>query len=290
MQKLPIYQINKFNCQENENDLYVNDFKTHLKKNAFVENTHSHNFYLVVFFTHGSGLHTIDYNEYKIQPGSIYLLKPGQVHSWQLSKNIDGYILFFSQEVYNLYFGKKKIGDYPYYNSLKNSPEIIVSDAKKKEITTYFELLLTENQQNEFKKFDKLLNLTDLILIEIARIYFTSSKHEVHSYHNKINELEHLIALHYKQQKLPSFYAEKMNMSIKHLNRICKTVLDLTATDFIYRKVILESKRLLALQKKSINEVANEMGFENYSYFTIVFKKYSGLTPIQFKKSLLISR
>jgi AraC-like DNA-binding protein len=77
-----------------------------------------------------------------------------------------------------------------------------------------------------------------------------------------------------------------MNMSLKHLNRICKNVLDSTLTDFIYSKIILESKRLLSANEKTIGEVANELGFENYSYFTKVFKKYTNLTPKGFKELL----
>lgn len=288
MEKLPIYKINKFNCQTSENDLYINDFKTHLIENSFIEKLHSHNFYLLVFFTKGNGLHSIDFNQYEIKPGTVYLLNPGQIHSWQLSEDIDGYIVFYSLEVYNLYFGKKKIEDYPFFSSLRNSPEIILNNQQIVDIKTYFELLIHENHQKEFKKTDKLLNLIDIIHIELARIYTLSTNHDIHSYHLKIKELEDLVALFFKHQKLPSFYADKMNITLKHLNRICKNVLNTTATDFIYGKVILESKRLLSTQKQTISEVADEMGFENHSYFTIVFKKYAGVTPQQFKKGISV--
>lgn len=288
MKKLPVYQISKFNCEANENDLYVNDFKTHLKKNDFIEHTHSHNFYLLVFFTKGSGLHVVDFTPYEIKPGTVYLLKPGQVHSWQLSDDIDGYIIFYSREIYNLYFGKKKIEDYPFFNTPENAPEIVLNSFQINKITTYFNLLSEESRQNGLMKSDKLLNLIDLIHLELSGIYMTAGNHEMHPYHLKIKILENLITEHYKQYKLPSFYAGKMNISLKHLNRICKQVLNTTATDFIYGKILLESKRLLAIPEKTISETANELGFENHAYFTLVFKKYSGMTPQQFKKSTVV--
>ncbi len=99
--------------------------------------------------------------------------------------------------------------------------------------------------------------------------------------------LGNLLNRHFKQEKSPSFYAEKMNMSLKHLNRICKDVLNVTLTDFIYGKIILESKRLISVEGKPINEIANELGFVNYSYYTKVFKKYTGMTPQNFKKQSL---
>lgn len=284
MEKLPIYQIKKFNCQADANDLYFNDFKSHLKTHDFIENSHSHNFYLLVLFTKGSGFHTVDFNTYEIQPKSLFVLKPGQVHSWQLSADIDGYIAFYSQEIYNVYFGSKQIEEYSFYRDLKNSPEIILNQSQAKEISIYFDLLLEENNKNEVKKIDKLLNLLDIIHVELARIYESLQEHNLHSYNLKIKELEQLVNQYFKTEKLPSFYADKMNMSLKHLNRICKNVLDITLTEFIYSKIILESKRLLSANVMTIGEVANDLGFENYSYFTKVFKKYTNLTPKGFKK------
>ena len=283
MKKLPVYQIKKFNCHSEENDLYFNDFKSHLIDHDFIENSHSHNFYLLMLFTNGTGLHTVDFNTYAIQPNSLFVLKPGQIHSWQLSEDIDGYIAFYSQEVYNVYFGSKQIENYSFYRDSKNSPEMILNDFQTQEISTYFDLILEENHKNEFKKTEKLLNLLDIIHIELARIYESQQDHNLHSYNFKIQELEQLVNQYFKTEKLPSFYADKMNMSLKHLNRICKNVLDCTLTEFIYNKIILESKRLLSANTMTIGEVANELGFENYSYFTKVFKKYTNLTPKAFK-------
>ena len=284
MKKLPVYQIKKFNCHSDENNLYFNDFKSHLLDHDFIEHSHSHNFYLLVLFTKGSGFHTIDFDTFEIRPNSLFVLKPGQVHSWQLSEDIEGYIAFYSQEIYNVYFGSKKIEEYSFYRSISNSPEMILSDSQTKEISNYFELLLEENRQSEYKKMDKLLNLLDIIHIELARIYESIQNHNTHPYNLKVKELEVLVNQYFKTEKLPSFYAEKMNLSLKHLNRICKNVLDITLTDFIYNKVMLESKRLLSTNSMTISEVANEMGFENYSYFTKVFKKYTNVTPQGFKK------
>lgn len=283
MKKLPVYQIKKFNCHSEENDLYFNDFKSHLIDHDFIENSHSHNFYLLMLFTNGTGLHTVDFNTYAIQPNSLFVLKPGQIHSWQLSEDIDGYIAFYSQEVYNVYFGSKQIENYSFYRDSKNSPEMILNDFQTQEISTYFDLIMEENHKNEFKKTEKLLNLLDIIHIELARIYESQQDHNLHSYNFKIQELEQLVNQYFKTEKLPSFYADKMNMSLKHLNRICKNVLDCTLTEFIYNKIILESKRLLSANTMTISEVANELGFENYSYFTKVFKKYTNLTPKGFK-------
>ena len=46
---------------------------------------------------------------------------------------------------------------------------------------------------------------------------------------------------------------------------------------------IEESKRLLANTDYSVIDIAIAVGFEDQSYFSKVFKKYTGLTPKQYR-------
>jgi AraC family transcriptional activator of pobA len=278
----PIYTIQNFNAPIRKNDLYVNTFKDHLKDHSFIEKPHRHNFYLLVLFTKGSGIHEIDFDRYEIRPGSLFVLQPGQIHNWQLSADSDGYIVFYSQQIYNLHFGNRKIEDYPFYRSVRNNPEIVFENHELDSILPFFELMTSSNQHEA----SIMLNLLDCIHIKISKKYTAENRHSTHSYNHKIQQFELILEQFYKTEKSPSFYASKMNMTLKHLNRICKNILDKTVTELITNRVILESKRLLINPKKSINQVADDLGFKNYSYFTKLFKKNADMTPSEFRTSL----
>lgn len=286
MKKYPIYAIRNFNRNFHQSDLYVNTFQNHFLEHAFIEEPHRHNFYLLVLFTKGTGVHTIDFDTFKINPGSLFVIQPGQIHNWSLSSDIEGYIIFYSAEIYNLYFGNKKIEDYPFYQSAKNKPETKLNQAELVEILPYFKLMMEENQKNNDQKADKLLNLLDIIHIEIARKYLFENNHEAHSYNYKINDFERLLEQNYKSQKSPSFYASKMNITLKHLNRICKNVLNETATEIITKRIILEVKRMLISKQRAVSEIADELGYINYAYFSKLFKKQTGMTPSEFRNNL----
>jgi len=286
LKKEPVYNIDHFKADFSKKDLYINTFQEHLKAHSFIEKPHRHNFYLLVLFTKGSGTHEIDFTRYDIQPGSLFVLQPGQIHNWQLSPDIEGYIFFYSQEIYNLYFGNKKIEDYPFYQSVMNQPEIVFEMEELVILLPYFDLMITENQTDLPQKSDKLLNLLDCIHIEISRKYLLTTKHKTHSYNYKIHQLEQLLEHYYQTEKSPSFYADKMNITLKHLNRICKDILNQTVTELITQRVILEAKRLLINASKTVNQVADSLGFDDYSYFTRLFKKHTGLTPSEFRKNL----
>ena len=45
------------------------------------------------------------------------------------------------------------------------------------------------------------------------------------------------------------------------------------------------AKQLLADDIKSISDISAEVGFDNFSYFSTVFKKYTGITPGEYRRS-----
>lgn len=283
MKKYPIYSVENFSCNDIHREFYVNTFKEHLKSHSFVEEPHRHDSYLMVFFTNGSGIHEVDFDRFEIKKGSLFVLQPGQMHHWSLSEDIEGFVIIFSQELYNLYFGQKKINDYNFYNSILNRPEVIFETEELSKIQPYFDLLIQENFQHNKLQLDKMLNLLDCIHIEIARKYSETYSHQTHSYNIKISAFEVLLEEHFRTQKLPSFYAEKLNITLKHLNRICNEILQKTATEVIMDRVILEIKRMLIDKQLAANEVAYAVGYEDYSYFSRVFKKQTGLSPTEFR-------
>jgi len=285
MKKYPVYPIQRFNCNSVNSDLYINTFKNHLINHSFIEKPHRHNSYVLVFFTKGSGTHEIDFDKFIIQPGSVFFMQPGQIHHWDLSDDIEGFVIFYSKEMYNLYFGQKSIDQYSFYSSVNTIPEIIFDNAEAKAILPYFDAMILENQSNQMMKQDKIMNLLDIIHIEIARKYSETHLHEAHSNNVKIKNFEVLLEQKFKKEKAPSFYAPKLSITLKHLNRICNEILQKTTTEVITNRIILEAKRMLMDKNFTVNEIATELGYDDYSYFTRLFKKHSGMTPSAFRVS-----
>jgi AraC-like DNA-binding protein len=283
MKKYPVYSIEQFNCNSVNSDLYVNTFKNHLLNHSFVEKPHRHNFYLLVLFTNGSGVHEVDFDRFAIHPGSAFVLQPGQMHHWVLSEDIEGFIVFYSAEMYNLYFGNKRIEDYPFYFSIQNSPEIVLDEQEIKSVLPYFESLIAETQTHKLLQRDKIMNLLDIIHIELARKYNEIHVYETHSYNVKIKNLEQLLEKKYKEEKSAAFYASELNITLKHLNRICNEILKKTTTEVIVDRIILEAKRMLFDKNWTVNEIATELGYDDYSYFSRLFKKHTIMTPTAFR-------
>ena len=285
MKKYPIYTIQRFNCNSVNSDFYINTFKNHLIIHSFVEEPHRHDFYLLAFFTAGSGIHEVDFDKFRVKPGSVFVLQPGQMHHWDLSEDVDGFVVFYSKEMYNLYFGQKDIESFPFYFSVNTKSEILLTDSESIALQPFFKMMLTESLENKIFKQGKILNMLDCIHIELARKYNETVVPEVHSYNRRIKQFGRLVEAKFITEKAASFYAGALNISLKHLNRICNETLHKTTTQFITERIILEAKRMLMNKNLTVNEIATKLGYDDYSYFVRLFKKNTSMTPKGFRLS-----
>jgi AraC-like DNA-binding protein len=81
--------------------------------------------------------------------------------------------------------------------------------------------------------------------------------------------------------------AEKVDMSAAYLGRIFKQHTGIAFTEYLTKYRLEMACHELLNTNKTINEISDETGFTNSSYFYLVFKKYLECTPTQYKKSNL---
>lgn len=288
MKSFTVLDIQQFESDKKRKDFYANTIENHLltsHKNIF--KPHKHNFYLTVLFTHGSGTHEIDFVKYDVKPGSIFFMNPGQMHHWKLSVDIQGFIFFHTQSFYDLHYARTRVNNFPFFYSVQNSPVLYLKTSDIKNFKSLFEQIYYENISDYLLKSNKIISLIDLIYIESTRHYIRKNEMEVipqNSYTLKFQAFESLVEEHYKSEKSPSQYADWLNISSKHLNRITQNMVGKTTTDIISDRVFLEAKREMIAQKLSFNQIADELGYEDYAYFSRLFTKKCGETPSSFIK------
>lgn len=95
-----------------------------------------------------------------------------------------------------------------------------------------------------------------------------------------INDLHSSIKM-----RTPSDFAKKLNIHVNHLNRILKSIHHKTTTTLIGERIFLESKKLLTFKDWNVSEIAYCLGFTEVTHFNNFFKKNSGESPTQFRKS-----
>jgi AraC family transcriptional regulator, transcriptional activator of pobA len=235
-----------------------------------IEWPHRHAFYSIVWFTKGSGINVIDFFEYEILPNRLFTINPKQVHNWDYSKISEGYILVFEAHLANesgIEFA---------------SPFIDIPDTDQLFFRLLFKKLITESRQNDrLGQRNGKLGISYLCSL-IDRF---SSDRETPGF--ALANFRDLICKDFSETKTVEAYAEILHISPAELNTVCRKSVGTTAKQYQLDLKITEAKRLLLYTKLNISEVAYQTGFEDTSYFSRIFKKKTGLSPVEFNEKYL---
>ncbi|MBK0402172.1 helix-turn-helix domain-containing protein [Adhaeribacter sp. BT258] len=285
-EQIPIYQIQDFKAQtQKERYFYASTLAKHLEEHLFAREPHKHAFYIVLLLTQGSGTHTIDFKKYEVRPNTVFFMKPGQVHNWELSDDADGVIIFFTSEFYLQEFPHRKLYDFPFFNALLYQPVLHVSEAGKSLLLQTCKALQAEYAGKALRRNEMLSCQLNVLLIQLTRIY--STRAEIVEMPGGelvlLQALEQLIEQHFKAHLPVTFYSEQLNLTTRHLNEICKRSLGKTTTELLQERLLLEAQRLLVHSELTSSQIATELGYFDTTYFFRFFKKHTGQTPEQFR-------
>ncbi|MCB9201836.1 MAG: AraC family transcriptional regulator [Flavobacteriales bacterium] len=124
-----------------------------------------------------------------------------------------------------------------------------------------------------------------IFILEMWHIF--SEHYEQYKYSLQTGTLyERFISLleqHCMQEREVKFYAEKLFITPKYLNYICKTTTSITASEWIQRYVKERIELLLQNPNLNIAEIADEMEFSSRSFFTRYVKKLLDVTPSEYR-------
>ena len=168
--------------------------------------------------------------------------------------------------------------------SCENSDEYISNIAKKYDFS-YNNLKATyqvlKHKMPEKSHVDTLIYPL-CHMLELAHIKTTRNiEHENSFIHQIINFLKQ----HYTQDVTSNTLCKAFHCSRSHLSRVFNEHLKMSIREYINSLRIETAKMLLKDTKLKVEEIAMSVGFSEPNYFTLIFKKYTNLTPLSYRKS-----
>jgi AraC family transcriptional regulator of arabinose operon len=79
--------------------------------------------------------------------------------------------------------------------------------------------------------------------------------------------------------------ARTVGLSVSRLSHLFRQQVGLTPQQFVERERITRAKQLLELTSRTVAAIAGEVGYENPFYFTLRFKRHTGLSPTEWRKA-----
>lgn len=93
------------------------------------------------------------------------------------------------------------------------------------------------------------------------------------------------IEMHYTKEITLDQLASVSNISKQYFCRVFKEQMKMRPMEYIARKRIMYAKEMLMSTSKPVEEIAAMTGYDNPTYFGMVFKKYEGMTPTECRKN-----
>ncbi|MFB9842872.1 helix-turn-helix domain-containing protein [Mucilaginibacter ginsenosidivorans] len=284
----PVYDICKLSDFQQE-DILVSRFGIYLEKHTDLHFPHKHSFYHLVLFTKGGGTHAIDFTTFKVEPYQIYFMVPGQVHSWDFAGDVDGYVVHFSEAFFQSFLlSNDYLQQFSFFSGNAVDQVIDLPDDIRQQVINLFENIVDESENPAYMSVDMIRTLLLQAFILINRKNAVPRQKQPSAYnYTLLKNFRLLIEENFATLRLPKDYAQLLYITPNHLNALCNDMLGMPAGDVIRNRVLLEIKRLLINLDLTVAEIGYRLNFNDNSYFTKFFKKYTGLTPEDFRKNTL---
>lgn len=147
-------------------------------------------------------------------------------------------------------------------------------------------LSIFENRETPYRAILEINNLADLksfilCLLERAMtiLYIKQSTQAQKS----VERARSIIQEQYTQQISTETIAQELYIAPSHLRRIFKNITGQTIQECILATRMSRARELLFDPSIKVFEVAQAVGYDNHSYFCIVFKKYFGTAPGEYR-------
>ncbi|TDE16154.1 AraC family transcriptional regulator [Dyadobacter psychrotolerans] len=268
--------------------LMVFDSSVHLFDNTWKRPFRSAH-YSVILVQKGQMYVKVNLQEYTLHQGELLIIPPSAIRemSWQ-ENSVHFLSLLFSAD-FILASGNytKSVARFPLFKSDEQAM-ISLNPADQAIVSRMIELihlLLIRDHAAQKVNEEMIRSVFQAVISQVGYCYEEQRKLSS-SYNSIVQQFFNLLVSHYKTERNVSFYASLLGIHEKYLSQLLKQKTTHTARSFMIQMVILEAKVLLDYPNLTISNIADQLHFQNQFHFSRFFKKYTALTPTDYRNGL----
>lgn len=253
---------------------YINEFKSGFNMPA----SHFHKAIEVIYVLDGFGFMKFDNDVVKVAKNNCLIILSEKPHQFYVENNcsctlvnihfnfndIEDNLLFFNSDVFNRN-GYLKLSD---YTQLQETMKKIV-----------FEM---DNRQDNYEILVK-MHVCELFIL-LSRIVEKNRHQSNEPAKQHVSDAIHFIQSSLAQDLSPEIISRAIHISPDYLLHIFKDYTGNSLMKYVAVKRIEESKELLKKTDRKITDIASQVGIPNSQYFSTLFKKYTDMSPNQYRK------
>lgn len=243
-----------------------------------VDYAHRDDYYIFGVIVKGKLRCDIDFKEHTISEMEIQFIRPGQVHRFIDGVNLEGWMLMVESSIvddrYKLVFDEASI----------SGISVRVSHTELTELITL--LALVRELSDRDVEWPIIRNLVSAFVGMVAGCFKIICHKKMDCNRRQVEiflQFGSLLGTYLSVSHRPSFYADKLHISPVYLNEVVKKVSGRSVSGYIRNELVLHAKRMLCHTNMTVKEIAAALGFEDNAYFTRLFTKTTGKSPLQFR-------
>ncbi|WP_054955468.1 AraC family transcriptional regulator [Paenibacillus dakarensis] len=264
--------------------------------------THCHDYFQIWYVAKGSFMHTVNHQVYEISKGDIFVIPPFTLHSVTIAPQVE--IEIYGCE-FMPSFVNERLQGMPVENnffdiaflehflrkemnvqskiSLDGVTEVTVRNVMK-------EMLMEYERRLPFFQISLKANLLVLLSILVRQVngeIIREGFEKLEKYRGIMTRVVDYINNHYDEDLNLNTLCGISNLSRSTFCNLFKEWTGKTFNRYVTDLRILQAMSLLKQPELSVTDVCYSTGFNELSYFCRIFKKYTGISPTEFRKQAI---
>jgi AraC family transcriptional activator of pobA len=269
--------------------IHVETIASRSSQHDWLIRAHRHrNLFQILLIERGGGEMTFEAATLPFSAPAAILVPPTTAHGFRFRPAItDGWVVSFTEDVAEA-LGERSAEALKRLKALAGEPVIPLADAVEiKRISALCGDLHEESFMAREGHRLAMRALLALIAIEVARLAASRARSGAVTLaptDSTVEALRRLVEENFRKERLLSFYADKLAMTLDRLNDHVKRATGVTAGHLIRQRVLTEAKRQLVFTTQPIHDISFDLGFADPSHFARFFKKQTAMTPQEFRE------
>lgn len=247
----------------------------------------------MVYMKKGDAIFEIAGHPTILGPYDIVIIKPNQYHKFIVKSAVCDFIVLsfkFENKISGVY-SEVPLEDFlNFVSSRETGPFITLKVSQRNEILVLLNRILSERENDEpgseFLRYLLVLELFVLLSRALKMEWENSIKSKSPKLRELINISVNFIHNNFERDISLGDIAKFVFLSPSYFTRAFKEETGLSPISFLLKTRIERAKELLADTGLKISDIALNVGFSNQQRFNEMFKKYTGMTPLQYRKKV----
>ncbi len=253
---------------------------------------HSHDFLELVYILEGSGIHVLDGKQGLVRQGDCFIIDYGSFHQYRSlgHTRLKLINILFTPDLID-----KTLVHCRSFYELINNYMIRFQHTSRSSLPTHFvyhdgdgqtELLVRKLQSEYAARQPGYLEIMRCLLIEIIIVLIRDicKQEENVLYHDSSEAVIRYVEENYMEPLTLTALSRRLNYSLPYLSKRFKEDTGMTFMQYLQKKRVEHSCRLLANTGQKVYEIAGLVGYNDIKYFCEIFQRYMKMSPKEYRQ------